>query len=121
MKFAPLALAALLLAGCSGGSGDPPTGAGKGITEPGMDEVELGVPFYPGAKMTDNVDTPVQVGAEFTTEDGADKVIDFYKGKLPVQPSGSEFSYDKDRRHYSVKIQQKGAETHISISGHRMF
>ena len=100
LKYVTLALYMLIAFGCKGTSDsgtDAQSGGGatKGQSSAprasGVTEADLGVPFYPGSTPDDSVGGDAKevgtahttVGSNHVSSDSADKVLAFYKEKLP--------------------------------------
>ena len=103
MKFTyiTLALFSLIALGCQGGTGagaenqgsfGPNTGKSAPAQADAVTEADLGVPIYPGSTPDVTAGGEMKkVGTGFTTaasnrasDDSSDKVLTFYKGKLPA-------------------------------------
>lgn len=94
-------------------------------SKPQVSEADLGVPLYPGAAARDGGGsvslTPpggkrmVIGGAAFTTEDGVDEVVDFYRKRLGDEVKVID-TWDEGRRTAVLQVAADGARKIITVA-----
>jgi hypothetical protein len=104
----------------------------RGATDPKA----LGVPAYPGARLSERdaklVDLDFDFGenhkqfgirsADFVTDDSVEKVLEFYRKELPhwivatKRRGGFEMKYSEDGYKRFIHIREDNGHTHINIA-----
>lgn len=125
--YLALFLAALVAVGCSSGDGsaakpaDQPKVQAPAEKAKPITEQELGLKFYPGAKVKSATGLNKGVSAELETEDPEDKVVVFYERELGVKAKKERdlvtIDGSKAGKTYMITITSINGITSISIMG----
>lgn len=108
--------------------GDSNAAGGKDVAKEGITEDDLGLPFYPNSKRASPGhlrETSKGLVAEISlsTEDGVDKVAEFYKSRLDSivhEVRGGNMvalNGEKDGRRYTIAVTKNGTGALVGIVG----
>ena len=98
----------------------PTTTADNQSTKP-LTEAQLGVKFYPGARVVTSGETDSVLSANLETSDPSDKAVAFYENELGAKSDGGSpvatISGKKGAVQYAISITTASGVTSISILG----
>ena len=109
---------ALTLVGCNSKSESPTSDTPTANDEAPITESQLGINFYPRARIVTSEVTEQMVTANLETPDTVEKVLRFYEEQLGVaRDTFGTIMAEKNGRVYAVSAVKKGANTAVSVMG----